>query len=426
MDTKTIIEQRLEPVLDQLKSVTGLPEMFRGCFMNTLETTVKRLEPGNTFIITGDIEAMWLRDSTAQVLHYIRFAEDAAVAEMIEGLLARQAACVVLDPYANAFNETANGRHWTKDLPEPHDSVWERKYEIDSLCWPLLLAERLQEKTGRANFLTPAFHQMMRTVVRVFRQEQHHEDSDYYFIRHRCPPQDTLSHDGRGAPVSKTGMTWSGFRPSDDACTYGYLVPSNLFAAKVLPALSRFALNLGDAALAEDAARLREEILRGLEQYALVETEKYGEIWCYETDGLGNRLLMDDANCPGLLSLPWLGICDRNDPRYLRTRAFVLSPDNPYYFSGKSAKGIGSPHTRKGYIWPIALCVQILTSDDKPKLVLFHFVSSTFHSLCQRMTGLSPSHSMGSHTYRDIQVFSLCFISTPGSGAACFGDVSGV
>ncbi len=365
MQAEKVIEQRLKPVMEQLEPVTGLPEMFRNCFLNTLETTVKRREHGDTFIITGDIEAMWLRDSTAQVLQYVRFADDPAVAEILEGLLARQAACVAVDPYANAFNETASGRHWdSHDLPEPDPRVWERKYEIDSLCWPLLLAERLEEKTGRRNFLTPEFHEMMRTVVRVFRREQRHEESEYRFIRHSPWPEPDLGEDGRGAPVASVGMTWSGFRPSDDACTYGYLVPSNLFAARVMESLIRFARALGDSELAEEAGSLREEILTGLERHAVVHTEKHGEIWCYETDGLGHYLLMDDANCPSLLSLPWLGVCDRTDPRYLRTRSFILSQDNPYYCSGAVAEGVGSPHTPKGYIWPIALCVQILTATD--------------------------------------------------------------
>ncbi len=362
---KGIVEQRLAPVLGQLSSVSGLPEMFQACFLNTLETTVTRREPGDTFIITGDIEAMWLRDSTAQVLHYVRFADDPAVSALIEGLLARQAACIALDPYANAFNETPSGRHWDPDdLPRPDPGVWERKYEIDSLCWPLLLAERLMEKSCRSGFLTPEFHRMMAAVVRVFRQEQHHENSEYYFFRTMTFPQGTLREDTRTSRVAPVGMTWSGFRPSDDACTYGYLVPSNLFAARALQALIRFARMLGDDSLAEDAALLRKEILDGLEQYAVVKSEKYGEIWAYETDGLGHHLLMDDANCPSLLSLPWLDICSRDDPRYLRTRDFILSGDNPFYFSGRTAEGVGSPHTPKGYIWPIALCVRILTSRD--------------------------------------------------------------
>ena len=379
MQAKEIVAQRLAPVRAQLESVPGLPEMFQACFLNTLETTVTRQDPGDTFIITGDIEAMWLRDSTAQVLQYIRFADDPAVARLIEGLLARQAACVAVDPYANSFNETASGRHWdSSDLPAPDPRVWERKYEVDSLCWPLLLAERLEKKTGERSFLTPEFHQMMRTIVEVFSLEQHHENSEYRFIRHSPYPEPDLGADGRGAPVAPSGMTWSGFRPSDDACTYGYLVPSNLFAVRALRSLIRFAGILGDSVLAEKSCALREEMLAGLERHAVVPTEKYGEIWCYETDALGHHLLMDDANCPSLLSLPWLGVCDRKDPRYLRTRAFVLSRDNPYFHAGAAAEGVGSPHTPKGYIWPIALCVQILTSvNDKEAAACLRMLLTT-------------------------------------------------
>ena len=392
MRAREIIEERLRPVTAQLEPVAGLPEMFRACFLNTLETTVKRQEPGDTFIITGDIEAMWLRDSTAQVLQYIRFADDPAVAGIIEGLLARQAACIGIDPYANAFNETASGRHWdANDLPEPDPRVWERKYEIDSLCWPMMLAERLEEKSGSRRFLTPAFHGMMKTIVDIFRREQHHDSSEYRFIRHSPWPEPDLGADGRGAPVGPSGMTWSGFRPSDDACTYGYLVPSNLFAARALQPLIRYAEALGDAALAKDAAALRGEILDGLEKYGAVETAGYGRIWSYETDALGHHLMMDDANCPSLLSLPWLGVCGREDPMYLRTRAFVLSRDNPYFYAGAAAAGVGSPHTPKGFIWPIALCVRILTSvSDEEAAESLRMLLTTHAGTCRMHESFDP------------------------------------
>ena len=134
MTAKEIVKEKLSPLRQALAPVDGLYEMFEQCFLNTLETTVRCQKPGDTFVITGDIEAMWLRDSTAQVLHYIRFAGEEAVAQVIEGLIARQAECILIDPYANAFNAEDSGRRWTDDLPAHSGWVWERKYEIDSLC----------------------------------------------------------------------------------------------------------------------------------------------------------------------------------------------------------------------------------------------------------------------------------------------------
>ena len=346
---------------EELCAYPDLWKVFSHCFLNTLETTVKA-EPLDTFVITGDIHAMWLRDSTAQVLHYLRFADKEPVAELIEGLIARQAKCVLLDPYANAYNRVPSDYKPYDDTPRASDWVWERKYEIDSLCYPIWLAWRFYEKTGRTGFMTDRFVEMLHTIVDVLRTEQNHDDSDYRFQRTNCPPSDTLPYGGKGNPVAVTGMTWCGFRPSDDACQYGYLIPSNLFAAQELKHLATFARMLNMADLADDAEALSVEISAGVEKYGRVNHPVYGEIYAYETDGLGHYNLMDDANVPSLLALPYLGVCANDDPTYLRTRDFVLSASNPYYYTGTLAQGVGSPHTPAGYIWPIGLCIQAMTS----------------------------------------------------------------
>ena len=363
MNAKNVIGTQILQVKPALECRPGLWEMFRQCFMSTIETTVQQT-PGDTFVITGDIPAMWLRDSTAQVLHYLRFADNQEVAEMIEGLISRQADCIKRDPYANAYNREPTDFKPFDDEPRPNDWVWERKYEIDSLCYPLWLADKYWRRTGNAGFLTVRFHEMIRTIVDVFKTEQNHDNSEYRFQRPNCPPSDTLTREGRGAQVKPTGMTWSGFRPSDDACMYGYLVPSNLFAAGVMKAAENFARMLGDEALAKDAATLSAQIAEGIEKYALVEHPEFGRVYAYEVDGLGNANMMDDANVPSLLSLPYLEVCGTDDPVYRNTRALVLSKENPYYYQGEFARGIGSPHTPTGYIWPIALCVQAMTSED--------------------------------------------------------------
>jgi len=344
-----------------------MKKLFNNTFVNTWATTIQETEK-DAFVITGDIPAMWLRDSTAQVLHYLRFADAPEVASMIEGLLSRQAECILRDPYANAFNREENDFKPYNDTPRASDWVWERKYEIDSLCYPLWLAEKYMDKTGSTAFLTERFLEALETVLEVFRTEQNHFQSPYRFQRTDCAPSDTLPWEGMGNPVSYTGMTWSGFRPSDDACRYGYLVPSNLFAVRVMTSAVRLAEKAGREDLVQKARQLQETLQEGIREYATLEHPRFGTVYAYETDGFGNYELMDDANVPSLLSLPYLEVCSPDDPLYRNTRALVLSESNPYYYEGALAKGIGSPHTPAGYIWPIALCVQAMTSTDDEEI----------------------------------------------------------
>lgn len=340
---------------------------FENCYVSTAKTTTKFLENGEAYVFTGDIAAMWLRDSSAQVVHYLPFLKEYPILkDMVKGLIARQAKYIHIDPYANAFNEEANGNCWEKDITEYNPWNWERKYEIDSLCYPVWLMEQYVKNTGDHDIFTPEVKTAFRDILDLWKREQHHETSAYSFIRVNCPPSDTLSCEGKGEPVGYTGMTWSGFRPSDDACRYGYLIPSNMFAAVVLGYMEKFLKEqYQDEAMAKEAADLKAQIEEGIQKYGIVENETFGKMYAYETDGLGNYNLMDDANVPSLLSLPWLAYCSKDDPIYKNTRAFVLSKKNPYYYEGNCAKGIGSPHTPDQYIWHIALTMQGLTSDSQ-------------------------------------------------------------
>jgi len=379
MTAVEIIRDRIASLRTELEMYPDLWEMFQQCFLNTIETTVKQ-EEGDTFVITGDIPAMWLRDSTAQVLHYLRFANQDVIAEMLEGLLARQVDCILRDPYANAFNKEPSAYKPYDDTPRAGEWVWERKYEIDSLCYPIWLAEKYFDKTGRTGFLNERFGSMMHRVVDVFRLEQNHAESEYRFVRKNCPPSDTLTNDGKGEPVAYTGMTWSGFRPSDDACKYGYLIPSNLFAVRVLKSVVKLAKQMGDDLLAKEAEALGDEIAVGIQKYGVVEHSQLGKIYAYEADGLGNVNLMDDANVPSLLALPYLEVCSKEDEIYRNTRAFVLSRENPFFYQGSLAEGVGSPHTPPGFIWPIALCVQAMTSTDVDEIAHLLNMLMTTHA----------------------------------------------
>ncbi|EFI83969.1 glycoside hydrolase family 125 protein [Listeria grayi] len=340
---------------------------FNACFANTLLTTIKRLPDETTFVLTGDIPAMWLRDSTAQVRPYLVVAkEDAEIAKMIAGLVERQMQFICLDPYANAFNETANGAGHQTDHTEMLPEIWERKYEIDSLCYPVQLSYLLYKATGDTSHFNATFEQAVDKILAVWETEQHHENSPYRFVRDTDRKEDTLVEDGVGSKVAWTGMTWSGFRPSDDACIYGYLVPSNMFAIVVLDYLREiFTTILPSEQKTAQIKQLRDEIEKGIKTYGVTTSETGEKIYAYEVDGKGSAKIMDDSNVPNLLSAPYLGYCDADDPLYLATRKVITSKENPYFYEGEYAKGIGSSHTPPEYIWPIALAMEGMTTTSK-------------------------------------------------------------
>ncbi len=365
------------PVLEKLNSLgkTKLAKMYDKCFESTWETTLQRSD-GTVFLITGDIPAMWLRDSSAQVYHYLPFANKyPEVHEAIELMLMRQFKYITIDPYANAFNKEKNGNHWDVDdtnfAPDAMEWIWEHKYEIDSLCYPIRLAHGFWKETGSTAWCNDTFKAAAETILTVWETEQYHcEKSEYYFNRTNCPESDTLPCGGKGNPVAYTGMTWSGFRPSDDACKYGYLIPANFFARKSLEQLIEIYESIcPDEKNIARAKKLHDDIDAGLKAYSTVDHPEFGKVYAYEVDGNGNYLIMDDANVPSLLSLPYLGCIDANDPVYKNTRRMLLSKTNPYYYEGTAAKGIGSPHTPENYVWPISLCIQGLTSTNKDEIL---------------------------------------------------------
>lgn len=344
-------------------------KLFESCYMNTLKTTVKEAPDGTTYVITGDINAMWLRDSAAQLRPYlIQAKNDKATAQLIAGLVRRQMQCIEIDAYANAFNEEANGACWAKDETEQNPWVWERKFEIDSLCYPVQLAYLLWKQTGETSQFDDVFLQSAKKILEVFETEQEHEErSVYSFYRANTLYQDTLSRGGKGAHVkSGVGLIWSGFRPSDDACSYGYLIPSNMFASVILGYLSEIAETFyQDQELSRRAKDLGAEVFEAVEREAITKTDEFGDIYAYEVDGYGQYRLMDDANIPSLLSMNYLGYHGKDTKVAENTRRFLLSEANPYYFRGEKARGIGSAHTPSGYIWHLAIAMQGLTSDSQ-------------------------------------------------------------
>ena len=337
-------------------------KLAQGAVQRLFSNTLTRATDGSIFVITGDIPAMWLRDSTWQVRPLLASAKDPEVAQLIADVSKRQIEYVLIDPYANAFNPAPNGNCWHKDFPDQSPWVFERKFELDSLAAVLDLAIRLYLESGFTNHLTERFNEAVLVILDLLEREQNHDPNTYRFKRQDVRDFDYLSNDGVGSPVFYTGMVWSGFRPSDDACKFGYLIPANAHMAKVLAQLAELPQEaFSDQTSKDRALKLSNEINSGIEKFGLVEIAGK-QIFAYECDGLGNYLLQDDANIPSLLSLPYLGVCEESDPIYLATRNFVLSDQNPYFYRGQVLTGLGSQHTPENQIWPLGIAMQGITS----------------------------------------------------------------
>lgn len=367
------IEKMLSEVKKNIKN-KELAWLFNNCFPNTLDTTVEfEMINGkpDTFVITGDIDAMWLRDSSAQVWPYLSFCkEDKNLQLLIKGVVNRQVHFIIKDPYANAFyKDESKVSEWkATDITEMKPGVYERKWEIDSLCYPIRLAYGYWKETGDTTAFDKEWQQAMRLVIQTFKQQQRKNGrGPYQFQRTTAWATDGVPLAGYGYPVKPDGLICSMFRPSDDATIFPYLIPSNFFAVVSLKQLSEIAGAIGNETLKKEAALLAEEVSGALKKYALAPFQNT-KIFAYEVNGFGSFNLMDDANVPSLLSLPYLGAVPVRDATYQKTRQFVLSSDNPFFFKGSAGEGIGSPHTLLNMIWPIGITMRALTSLDDTEI----------------------------------------------------------
>jgi meiotically up-regulated gene 157 (Mug157) protein len=379
----------VEMTIAEMKKTIADPELawlFENCFPNTLDTTVQvgTLDgQPDTFVITGDIHAMWLRDSTAQVWPYLRLAkEDKKLQTLLAGVVRRQTRCVLIDPYANAFNFGPTGSEWAKDRTRMKPELHERKWEIDSLCYVVRLAHGYWKATGDTSCFDPRWRDAASLIVKTFREQQRlHDRGPYTFQRVTAVPSDSLPNGGYGNPTRPCGMIHSGFRPSDDACIFPFLIPSNLFAVTSLEQLNEIASTvLADQAFARECQELAAQVREAINANGKTRRGKYGEVYAYEVDGYGNYLFMEDANIPSLLALPYLGCCSVDDPVYQNTRAWVLSDDNPYYYRGTAAVGLGGPHSGLNMIWPLGLIAQALTSRSEDEIASCIRMLKTTHA----------------------------------------------
>jgi uncharacterized protein len=374
LSQRKFISQAVESTIIKLKKQMADAELawlFENCFPNTLDTTVDfeiiNGQP-DTYVITGDIDAMWLRDSTAQIWPYLPLVkEDTKLKEMIAGVINRQKKCILSDRYANAFYKDANKvSEWKSDLTEMKPGIHERKWEIDSLCYPIRLANRYWKLTNDTAAFDSDWEQSIVLTVKTFKEQQRKTGTGpYTFQRTTAWATDGVPLGGYGYPVNPVGLICSMFRPSDDATIFPFLIPSNFFAVISLKHAAEMVKSIrGNNSLAVECLHLADEVEKALLQYAIISDPKFGKMYAYEVNGFGSYNLMDDANVPSLLSLPYLETLQNTDTVYRNTRRFVLSENNPFFFKGNAAEGIGGPHAGMDMIWPLSIIMRGLTSND--------------------------------------------------------------
>ena len=407
---RTFSSPLVEKVIDDITSRMqdkDLARIFENAFPNTLDTTVRWHSDGKkkhspqkyhsdgawegpqTFIVTGDINAEWLRDSTNQLAQYQALTKkDEKLYDLILGAVNTQAEYVIESPYCNAFQPPppsgqpvpSNGQD---DIVHPAfeaSRVFECKYELDSLAHFLALGNTFHEATGSTAFLTSRFYLAIDTLMEVLEQQAKptfnattgkFERNEYTFMRLARVGSETLTLSGIGNPLGPgTGLIRSAFRPSDDATILGFLIPANAQMSVELKRTAAILKKIGKDDLASQLQGRGESIAKGVWEHGVVHHKKYGDVFAFEVDGYGSSILMDDANLPSLLALPLLGFLDRTDEIYQNTRKMILErAGNPYYLEGKSFAGIGGPHIGPQHAWPMSRLVQAMTSDSDKEIM---------------------------------------------------------
>ncbi len=387
-----------------------LARIFENAFPNTLDTTIRwhadrgrkkstkkysqlshnegHWEGVQSFIVTGDINAEWLRDSTNQLKQYQPLVKKEKKLEtLFLGAINTQVEYVIESPYCNAFQPpppshlpaVANGQDDTVHPVYEQSRIFECKWELDSLAHFLALGNQFHESTGSKDFLSPRWYTAIDTVLEVLDQQSRptfnsttgkYERNEYIFRRKTVTGTETLSLGGIGNPLADgTGLIRSAFRPSDDATIFGFLIPSNAMMAVELKRTADLVRSAGKEDLAKTLLGWSEGIKKGIWEHGMVHHKKYGDVFAFEVDGYGSSVMMDDANSPSLLGLPLMGFIDVNHKVYQNTRKMILEKSgNPYYLKGKGFSGIGGPHIGVQYAWPMSRLVQAMTSNDDDEI----------------------------------------------------------
>jgi meiotically up-regulated gene 157 (Mug157) protein len=423
---RTFNSSDVEDLIAHMESVIADPDLYRlfqNSYPNTLDTAIKwRGVAANnsaeelTFVITGDINAMWLRDSANQMQSYLPVlkADDSrdSIASLYRGVINLQARYLLTSPFCNSFQAPAesgippatNGAAAGDSVTPPYsaESVFECKYELDSLAAFLEVSANYYNGTGDADFFgrfqwVSAVRAVL-GVARAMMTPTYGADggvlqSPYLFTRQTTRATETFANDGLGSPVANgTGLIRSGFRPSDDSTIFQLFIPANMMFARYLEPAAEIVGKLGGkapAGLAEEMAALAKGLRRAIDTYGVVPlaptpgTSEQQTVYAYEVDGFGSAVIMDDANIPSLLAAPFFGYLDKSDATYQRTRRRILDADtvngNPYFMRGPVINSVGGPHVGPGAAWPMADIVRIFTSDDDAEITkaLRDIVSST-------------------------------------------------
>lgn len=379
-ESRLFVSKAVDDKIIAIKKVLKNPRlawMFENCYPNTIDTTVRYYSANgedDALVYTGDIHAMWLRDSGAQVWPYLDLAnQDPKLKSMLRGVILRQFKCIIIDPYANAFldpHDPNPDHNWMTDMTDMKPELHERKWEIDSHCYVIRLAHEYWKETGDASVFGDLWLNSIKLTLQTFKEQQKKDGHGPYVFQRKTERQlDTMSNGGKGHPVNPVGLIASAFRPSDDATTFQFLIPSNFFAVTSLRKAAEILKSVNkDEKLATECTALADEVETALQKYATFNHPKYGTIYAYEVDGFGNQLFMDDANVPSLLAMPYLGDVSVNDPIYQNTRKYVWSTDNPYFFKGKAGEGIGGPHIGYDMVWPMSIMMKAFTSQDDAEI----------------------------------------------------------
>ncbi len=363
------IEKTIEAISSKIVD-EDIKRMFIQCFPNTLDTTVYHSNQENhpdTFVVTGDIPAMWLRDSVNQVWPYLKFTEkDDEIKNLFKGLIHRQTLCIITDPYANAFKREVDG-----DKVE----VFERKYELDSLAAFFRLSVGYFDKTKDMSPFGSNWLKAVDMALEVIHIEQNTLDKDnheflFQFKTHGGYLHPAVRLEGYGYPSKRCGLSRCVFRPSDDENVFPYLIPANAMTVVGLRKIKPILEELGATELVRRAHLISDQIENGINEWGIVEHKKFGKIYAYEVDGFGSNVIMDDPNIPSLLSLPYLGYCDLDEEVYQNTRKLILSEWNSFFAKGQVACGITSPHVGVcDHFWPMATIMQALTTNDEKEII---------------------------------------------------------
>ncbi|EAU84952.2 hypothetical protein CC1G_00471 [Coprinopsis cinerea okayama7 len=381
----TAVEKVIQDMNGLLKD-PDLARLFENTFPNTLDTTVRYYseEHNLAFIITGDITAQWLRDTANQFAHYHSLLRvDPALAKLVKAVINNEARYVAQFPYCGAFQPPSESglptshNEWADNVivnpPVDPDIVFECKYEIDSLCGFLKLSRAYYQETKDDSFINDHWKHAVDQIFRVIReQSQPSFDEDFNFISYynwtgsRGALSPRVNNRGNNEPKAYTGLVGTSHRPSDDLTVFAFLTPANAMLSVELKELGDVLDELG---IMQNVSALAKEWSTRIRD-AIWETTVVDNIFAYETNGFGGRYVMDDANVPSLLSLPYLGFLEKDDPTYLSTRKLLLSKRNPYYAQGRNFSGIGSLRLTKMYVnRPMSQVSAIFGTDDDSEIM---------------------------------------------------------